>query len=388
MIEDEFQDSREESEDYIHSLIVTCELAYKNGSMEKLLFTEEEFEILISHYIDEFEEWMVYALAKMAYEQHPYSRELTLRYADALIVNDEPDEAIDMLREQLNYDSCDSDIYLLLARSYAKKGEDEDAFFYTKKAVEFNTEETPSFYWIATAQDYLDKSDFQNALKCYRNAEISAPDNLDIIYDLAYTLEQAGQLEESISYYKKYIDKDPFNDNVWMNIGTVYAKCNNFDSAIEAYDYAYALNASSSSALYNKGILLIDRDKFAEASDVLDDFSALEPTGYLSFAAIAEAFILKEQYGLALTYIRAAMSSPGEGDRHFSELLRVAYLNSKKPEIQMYYIVTLYNIDNRQIIDENIDILMKHDSTIWLDRLLEILPNLKYNERVIHYIEK
>ena len=388
MIEDEFLDNREESEDYIHNLIITCESAYKNGSLEKLSFTEEEFEILIGHYIDELEEWMVYSLAKMAYEQHPYSRELTLRYADALIVNDEPDEAIDMLREQLTYDSCDSDIYLLLARSYAKKGEHEDAFFYTKKAVQFNTEESPSFYWIATAQDYLEKSDFQNALKCYRNAEILAPNNLDTIYDLAYTLEQAGHLEESISYYRKYIDKDPFNDNVWMNIGTVYAKQNNFDSAIEAFDYAYALNSSNSSALYNKGILLIDRDKFAEASDVLNDFSALEPTGYLSFAAIAEAFILKEQYNLALIYIRVAMSRPGERDSHFSELLHVAYLSSGNPEIQMYYIVALYNIDNRWIIDENIDILMGHNNTLWLDRLLEILPSLKYNERVIHYIEK
>jgi len=387
MTEDEYLE-RGESEEPLLNLLSKCESAYRDGSLKMQLFSEEEFELLINHYMDEIEEDVVYILASMAYEQHPYSGELIIRYADALIVNNEQDKAIELLTEQLGYDSCDSDIYLLLARAYARKGEPEDAFYYAKKAVLFTIDESPSYYWVSIAQEYLELYDYNNALLCYRNAETFTPGSSSIIYDLAYILEQTGQLEESISYYKKYIDNDPFNDNVWLNLGTIYAKQNNCEPAIEAFDYAYALNPASSSALYNKGILLINNDKFAEAQDTLKDFIILEPDSYTSFISIAEALILKEQYNRALTYIRIVASEFREGYEHFTGLLESAAVKSGNPEIQLYYIVALYRADNLRLIDENIDILMKHNDTIWLDHLLELLPNLRYNERIIHYIEK
>ena len=387
MTEDEYPD-KEESDLYIQGLVTRCQSAYHDGSLEDIVFSEEEFDILINHYIDEMEEGIVYTLAKMAYEQHPYSGDLTIRYADALIVNNEVDKAIELLDKQLNYDSCDSDIYLLLARSYVRKREDEDVFFYTKKAVFFNTEEEPEFFWISIAQEYLEQEDYNNALKCYKNAELLAPDNDDILNDLAYTYERAGFSDESILYYRKYIERDPFNDNIWLNIGTIYAQKDEADRAIEAFDYAYALNSANSSALYNKGILLVNIDRFSDALEVFENFVLLEPTSYLSFIAIAEALILKDQYDHALIYIRPVIDKFVGDYEHISELLRITYLNSNNPEAQLYYITTLYRTNNFHLIDKNIDILMSHKSTIWLDKLLEMIPDLRYNERIIHYIEK
>jgi len=387
MTEDEYLD-KEENDVYIQGLVTRCESAYRDGILETAVFSEEEFDILINYYIDEMEEGVVYTLAKMAYEQHPYSGDLTIRYADALIVNNEIDKAIDLLNKQLNYDSCDSDIYLLLARSYVRKREDEDVFFYTQKAVFFNTEEESDFFWITIAQEYLEQDDYDNALKCYKNAELLSPENNDILNDLAYTCERAGFLDESISYYRKYIEKDPFNDNVWLNIGTTYARRDESDKAIEAFDYAHALNSANSSALYNKGILLINSDKFSDALEIFDEFLLLEPASYLSFIAISEAFILKDQYDHALMFIRIIVDKFVGDYEHFSELLYTAYLKSNNPEIQLYYIVSSYRANNFSDIDKNIDALMMHKSTTWLDKLLEMIPDLKYNERIIHYIEK
>jgi Tfp pilus assembly protein PilF len=389
MTEDEYLDKEESENDiYLQGLVAQCDSAYRDGSLETLVFSEEEFDILINYYIEEMEEGVAYSLSKMGYEQHPYSGDLTIRYADALIISGETDEAIELLNKQLNYDSCDSDIYLLLARSYVRKREDEDVFFYTKKAVFFNTEENPEFFWISVAQEYLEQDDYDNALKCYKNAESLAPDNEDLLNDLAYTYERAGLPNESILYYRKYIDRDAFNDNVWSNLGTIYAREDEHDKAIEAFNYAYALNSSNSSALYNKGILLVNIDRFSDAQEVFDDFIQLEPDSYLSFIAIAEAFILKDQYDQALIYIRIVIDKFTGDYEHLSELLHTAYLKTTNPEIQLYYIASLYRTNNLCSIDENIDILMSHNSTIWLDKLLVLIPDLKHNERILHYIEK
>ena len=387
MTEDEYLD-KEECDIYLQGLVAKCDSAYQAGTLETLVFSEEEFDILINYYIEEMEEEVAYSLSRMAYEQHPYSGDLAIRYADALIISGEIDEAIDLLNKQLNYDSCDSDIYLLLARSYVHKREDEDVFFYTKKAVFFNTEENPEFFWISVAQEYLEQDDYDNALKCYKNAELLAPENDDLLNDLAYAYERAGLPDESILYYLKYIDRDPFNDNVWSNLGTIYARKDEHDKAIEAFDYAYALNSSNSSALYNKGILLVNIDRFSDAQEVFDDFIQLESDSYLSFIAIAEAFTLKEQYDQALIYIRIVIDKFTGDYEHLSEILRIAYLKTDSPEIQLYYIASLYRANNLHAIDENIDILMSHKSIIWLDKLLELIPDLKHNERILHYIEK
>ena len=42
------------------------------------------------------------------------------------------------------------------------------------------------------------------------------------LYDLAHCLEITGELENSIHYYKKFIDEDPYSEYAWFNLGNIY----------------------------------------------------------------------------------------------------------------------------------------------------------------------
>ena len=44
-----------------------------------------------------------------------------------------------------------------------------------------------------------------------------------------------GELEGSLSYYKDFIENDPFSEYAWYNLGIVYNKLNKFTEAIDAY---------------------------------------------------------------------------------------------------------------------------------------------------------
>ena len=390
MTEDEYLDKEENGVSF-YNLVLKCESSFQEGFLESSLFSEEEFDILINHYMEEMEEEMIYILTKMAYEQHPYSGDLAIRYADALIVNGEIDKAIELLNRQLSFNTCDSDLYFLMAKSLIYKKEHKDVFHYVDKAVFFNIDENPAFFWTSIAQEYIDQSDFENALKCYKNAKSlakSTDSNIDILIDLAYIYDKLGQPAESIIYYRQYLDYDPFNDNVWFNLGTMYARKEDSDSAIEAFDYAYALNSANSSALYNKGILLVNGDKFSDAIEVFDEMITLEPSDEATLISISEAFIMKEQYDYALIYLRRVINKVIIDYAHLSELLKNSYIKSANPEFQVYYIATLCYGSNFDALGDNIDILMQHKDSMWLDKLLKLIPSLRDDERIIYYIEK
>ena len=65
------------------------------------------------------------------------------------------------------------------------------------------------------------------------------------LYDLAYAYEKTEDYVNSISYYLKYLEEEPFSDSAWYNLGIIYNKLDQSEKAIEAYDYALAINSEN-----------------------------------------------------------------------------------------------------------------------------------------------
>ena len=66
-------------------------------------------------------------------------------------------------------------------------------------------------------------------VKAYEDVEEIEPIDINInhenaLYDLAYCLNLTGELKNSIHYYKKFIDEDPYSEFGWFNLGNIYNK--------------------------------------------------------------------------------------------------------------------------------------------------------------------
>ncbi len=82
------------------------------------------------------------------------------------------------------------------------------------------------------------------------------PDFNAHLYDLAYAYEKIEDFENSIIYYLKYLEEEPFSDSAWYNLGIIYNKQEKYEKALEAYDYALAINSQNTFAIFNKGNIL------------------------------------------------------------------------------------------------------------------------------------
>ncbi len=416
MLGDNYLNFDEEEE--FSQLIPKCEEAYENGTLLSLNFSEEEYEFLINHFVDEMDDDIVYALTQMAYMQHPYSSDLILRYADVLIVNRELDKALEILNAQMAYDTINPDIYFLLSRAYIKKLDRESAIRFLEKALALSPENRYDML-ITAAQDYIDIGEYEDALLLLKRAEHFWPDNPELINDIAFCHERMGNLKESMIYYNKYIDIDPFNDNVWFNIGTIYARESDIPKANEAFDYAEALNPNNSSVLFNKAILCINSGRYDDGIDIFNQFLALEPDNIFALSGIADAYLAKDKLdesselfikvlkidplnidantGLAfikmvkhdsdgaLFYLREVMDDDNT-DFHFlvSELLK-AYKRTRNEEFLVYYLCALYRIKESELFMIYLEILVTYDR-VWLAKLFELIPDLKKDDTVTQHI--
>lgn len=420
MVGDEFYDFEEEEEEEFSGLIYKCEEAYNQGTLEGLNFTEDEFEYLILHFVDEMEDHIVFIIAGMAYKQHPYSTDLTIRYADVLIVDDQMDAALEILTKQIALDPANSDIHFLIARVYIKNNQIDIANNYLESALSLTTTEGIDML-LTASQDYIDAYLYENAVDLLERAQLLVPAHHEIINDLAFCYERMGLLEDSMMLYQKYLDIDPFNDNVWFNVGTIYARELKFEKAFEAFDYAFALNPENSSVLYNKAILLVNSDKYEEAIKTFTAFLELEPNNLFALSGIGYAYLAKDKINQAKEYFQMAMiESPSyveaatglayismlEHDHEFIKFylkiiignpetdymfivgeLLTTFKRTKNPEILVAYLTALYNLMEIELFYINLEILLTFDS-VWLAKLYELVPELKQDDSVTKHINK
>lgn len=199
MLGDDFYNFEEEE---FSELISKCETAYDQGLLESLYFTEEEFEYLINHFVDEMDDHIVYIITSMAYKQHPYSTDLVIRYADVLIVNSETDLALEILLKQFSLDPGNSDIHFLIARVYIKKEDIETTSLYLESALSLTTTEGIDML-LTASQDYIDSYMYENAIDLLKRAYAMAPKHQELLNDLAFCYERLGLFEQSISFLSK-----------------------------------------------------------------------------------------------------------------------------------------------------------------------------------------
>ena len=75
---------------------------------------------------------------------------------------------------------------------------------------------------LETARSFQRSADFDNAILVLTRAMQSAPDNTEIIMELAFTYYMAGQNEKALTEIKKLIDREDADEKVFQIAGNIY----------------------------------------------------------------------------------------------------------------------------------------------------------------------
>lgn len=138
-------------------------------------------------------------------------------------------------------DQTDREVYFLRAELLLRQQRNDDAFQYLYELRETITEEL-DFYLLDAANLFVDYHDMTHATpfavalsECaaewYRTWELWA--NICLSTD---------NFEEAVSYLERMLDADPFDIDAWCMQGEAYTGMRAYDKALEALDYALALD--------------------------------------------------------------------------------------------------------------------------------------------------
>jgi len=271
------------------------------------IFLEEEaFEKIIDYYDDQEELSKALEAAETAIEYFPFSAPLLIKKADLLLATRKYRDALELLEKAELFDATDINLYILKTDAYLAMDMHEKAVEILEQAVtKFEGEEKTELLF-ELADVYDDYEEFDKVFDCLTVILKEEPTNEEALYKICFWTDFTGRNEESIRLHLKIIDEHPYNELAWFNLAAAYQGLKLYEKAIDAYQYAIAIDEKFDYAYRNIGDAYIRLRKYREAIEALEKVLELSKPEEVIYEAIGHCYDHLKNYAQARFHYRKA----------------------------------------------------------------------------------
>lgn len=297
----------------------------KSGKSNSFI-EEDSFERIIDHY-DEKEQ-LAHALEAAEYGtgQYPYSSTLLLKKADLLIALHRYKESLLILEQAELLDCRDTNLYILKTDAYLALDLQQKAADILEAAIDDFEGEEKIDLLFELADVYDDYENFEKVFDCLKLILDQEPNNEEALYKICFWTDFTGRNEEGIRLHQDIIELFPFNELAWFNLGAAYQGLKLYEKAIDAYQYAVAIDEKFDYAWRNMGDAYIRLRKHKEAVEVLEKVLELARPEDVIYEAIGHCFDKMGNYAQARFYYRKA-SHMNRDDAQLHYKIASTYMN-------------------------------------------------------------
>jgi tetratricopeptide (TPR) repeat protein len=164
-----------------------------------------------------------------------YPNDVGIKSSEALLLgeNGETDEAVKILRTQLNNGETDRDTYLNIAQVYerARRYKEAEESAHVAEAVPGKPRDN-EMVWFLLGAIYERQKFFDRAEEEFKKSLAVNPKNAPVLNYYGYMLGDLGQrLDEAQALVQRAMDEEPFNGAYLDSMGWVYFRENKLDDA-------------------------------------------------------------------------------------------------------------------------------------------------------------
>lgn len=321
-------------------------------------FDSTEFEEIINHYLNSGKSSLAKKAIELGLKQHPSSISLKLAFVEMLIFEEKFDKASSMLNELEEIEPSNDQIYLQKAALFSKKDMHKEAITELNKALLFAEDEVDILSMIGMEYLYLDE--YETARLNFAKCLDVEYDDYSSLYNVIYCFDMEQRHHEAVDYLKDYIDKEPFCEIAWHQLGRQYYILEKFQDAVKAFDYSIVIDDQFVGAYIEKAKALEEVQRFDEAianylmaieledgtpfiylrlgmcyERIADKKQALkyynltvkeDPLLAKGWLALTNLYVTQKNYNKALLFINKALSIDSENTMYWS---RFAEINLK-----------------------------------------------------------
>lgn len=347
-------------------------------------FDSIEFEEIIHYYLDSGKNSLAKKAIQLGLNQHPKSVLLKLFQAEILIFDGEIEKATSLLRELQAIEPANEEIYVQQANICSKTDDHTNAINLLKKALVYTEDEADILSMIG--MEYLFLDDFDEARLNFAKCLQVDFEDYSSLYNVIYCFDMQTKHDEAIEYLNYYIDKDPYSEVAWHQLGRQHFILKQFPEALRAFDYAVLIDEQFVGGYLEKAKTLEELKRYEEAIDNYKITLELDDATSFVFLRIGKCFEKLNKAPLAIQYYRKAVHEDPLLDKGWIAITNL-YVKEKRYNKALFFINKAIEIDeqntlywriyaeinlNLNLFEEAVNafqqclMLQDYDLTIWL----------------------
>lgn len=315
-----------------------------------LFFDSEEFENIVNHYLELGKISLAKKALKLGLEQHPNSVNLQLYQVEMYVMSDNFNAANQLLEKLYELEPNNEEIFIQKANVLSKQDEHLKAIDALKIALEISDSpiDNVDLYGLI-GMEYLFLDDYDNARFYFTQCIALDPEDYSALYNIIYCYDFAEKSEEAILFLNTYLDKNPYSEVAWHQLGKQYFNKKSYAKALAAFDFAIISDDTFIGAYLEKGKVLEKQRKYLEAIENYKFTLALDEPSSFALLRIGQCYQKMNQNDLALHYFYKTVHEDPLLDKGWIAITKY-YIKLKNYQKALYYINKAVNIDSENVL--------------------------------------
>lgn len=314
---------------------------------EVLFFDANEFENIIHYYLEHGKIALAKKAVKLSLEQHPSATNLKLLKVEILVFEDKLDLADGLLNEIYSLESSNEEIYIQKANILSKKDDHHQAIKMLEMALEITLDEADVYSLLGMEHLFLE--DFENAKQSFMKCLQADEDDYSSLYNIMYCFDFLEQKNDAISFLNEFLDKNPYSEIAWHQLGKQYFDLKKYKKALAAFDFAIISDDYFIGAYLEKGKVLEKMGKFNEAIENYKFTISLEDPTSFAYLRIGKCYEKLGLDDLAIKHYRQTVHEDPLLDKGWIAITDF-YFKKHNFKKALYYINKAINIDEENVL--------------------------------------
>ena len=316
------------------------------NSNKFLFFDSEEFESIIIYYLESGNSSMANKAIKMAIEQYPKNTSILLLKVEALIFENNIEEAEKIIDSLYEIDRNNSEIIIQKSRILSKRKKHSKSINLLKKIskdCEFYSDAL-----VMIGEEYLFIDNFENAKEKFKEYIKNHQLDYAVLNNLLYCFDALGNTDNTINYLNDFLEENPYCEVAWHQLGKQYLKKELFKEALTAFDFAIISDDSFVGAYLEMGKVLEKLNKINQAIEQYEIVTKIDEPNPFALYRIACCHNKLGNIELAISYYNKTVEEDPIHDSAWMSLATSYYKQKDYLEAKNHLIKAI-EIDSENI---------------------------------------
>lgn len=312
-----------------------------------LFFDSDEFDNIIHYYLENGKIALAKKAVKLGLAQHPASVNLKLYKVEILVFEDKLDLADGILNELQDLEASNEEIFIQKAQIYSKRDLHHKAIEMLELALEITLEDSEIYTLIG--MEYLFLEDLENAKYSFMKCLEADEDDYSALYNIMYCFDFLDQKKEAIEYLNMYLNKNPYCEVAWHQVGKQYFDLKDYQKALAAFDFAIISDDRFIGAYLEKGKVLEKLKKYNEAIENYKVTLGLDDPTSFAYLRIGKCYEKLGCDDLAIKNYQQTVHEDPLLDKGWIAITDF-YIRKLNFQKALYYINKAINIDEENVL--------------------------------------